>query len=80
QLHEEPSFVNFGTPGTGPRLKAGMTLAIEPMVNRGDYRIMILSDGWTAVTQDGSRSAHYENTVLIKKNDYEILTEKGDIR
>ncbi|MFO8061973.1 MAG: type I methionyl aminopeptidase [bacterium] len=80
QLHEEPSFLNFGTPGTGPQLKAGMTLAIEPMVNRGDYRVMILSDGWTAVTQDGRRSAHYENTVLIRKNDYEILTEKGDIR
>ena len=74
-LHEEPTFENFGEKGTGPILKYGMILAIEPMVNMGTYKIKILKDGWTAVTLDGQYAAHYENTVLIGKEKSEILTE-----
>lgn len=73
-LHEAPEVPNFGQPGRGPRLIAGMTLAIEPMVNVGDYEIHSLSDGWTVVTADGSLSAHYENTILITKGEPIILT------
>lgn len=75
KLHEEPFFQNVGEFGKGPLLKKGMCLAIEPMVNQGSYRIKILSDGWTAVTEDGKLSAHYENTVLVGKEVSEILTE-----
>jgi methionyl aminopeptidase len=74
-LHEEPQVPNFGKPGRGPRLKEGMTIAIEPMVNAGCPDINILDDGWTAVTSDGSLSAHYEHTVVITKNGAEILTK-----
>lgn len=74
-LHEEPQVPNFGKPGLGPRLKEGMTLAIEPMVNAGSPDVNILDDGWTAVTSDGSLSAHYEHTVLITKNGAKILTK-----
>ncbi len=74
-LHEEPFFQNFGKMGTGPILKKGMCVAIEPMVNQGSYRVRILDDGWTAVTADGKLSAHYENTVLVLKDRFEILTE-----
>ena len=74
QLHEEPEVPNFGTPGRGPRLLRGMTLAIEPMVNAGTYDVRILKDGWTTVTADGKLSAHYENTVLITDGEPEILT------
>ena len=73
-LHESPEVPNFGRPGRGPRLIKGMTLAIEPMVNMGDYKVKVLSDGWTTVTADGSLSAHYENTVLITDGEPEILT------
>ena len=73
-LHESPEVPNFGRPGRGPRLIKGMTLAIEPMVNMGDYKVRVLSDGWTTVTADGSLSAHYENTVLITDGEPEILT------
>jgi len=74
QLHEEPEVPNFGTPGRGPRLLPGMTLAIEPMVNAGGFDVRVLKDGWTTVTADGKLSAHYENTVLITDGEPEILT------
>lgn len=74
-LHEEPQVPNFGKPGQGSRLKAGMTMAIEPMVNAGGPDVRILDDGWTAVTADGSLSAHYEHTVVITGNGVEILTK-----
>ena len=74
QLHEEPEVPNFGSPGRGPRLIPGMTLAIEPMVNAGTYEVQVLKDRWTTVTTDGKLSAHYENTVLITDGEPEILT------
>ncbi len=74
-LHEEPQIPNFGEPGHGPRLREGMTLAIEPMVNAGHYEISILEDGWTAVTADGSLSAHWEHTVAVTRNGARILTK-----
>ena len=74
KLHEEPEVPNFGSPGRGPRLIKGMTLAIEPMVNMGHYDVRVLKDKWTTVTSDGSLSAHYENTVLITDGEPEILT------
>lgn len=73
-VHEEPAVPNFGTAGKGPKLLAGMTVAIEPMVNAGDYEVKTLADGWTVVTADGSLSAHFEHTVLVTKSGYEILT------
>lgn len=73
-MHEEPGVPNYGKPGRGPRLAAGMTLAIEPMINSGSPDIMELGDGWTVVTADGSLSAHYENTVLVTKDGAEVLT------
>lgn len=73
-LHEDPSVPNYGEAGRGVRLKAGMTLAIEPMINRGTGMVKILADGWTVVTADGSSSAHYENTILITENEPLILT------
>jgi len=74
KLHESPQVPNYGKPGMGPRLKAGMVLAIEPMVNEGSFEVKILSDGWTAVTVDNSLSAHFEHTVAITDNGPEILT------
>ncbi len=74
-LHEEPQVPNYGDPGRGPRLREGMTLAIEPMVNAGSYEITILDDGWTAVTADGSLSAHCEHTIAIMRNGPRILTK-----
>ena len=74
QLHEEPSVPNFGLAGRGPRLYAGMTLAVEPMVNAGRAAVVVLDDGWTTVTKDGRLSAHYENTVLVTENEPVILT------
>jgi methionyl aminopeptidase len=73
-LHEDPPVPNFGRPGQGPRLKEGMTLAIEPMVNAGGADVRILGDDWTAVTADGSLSAHFEHTVAITKKGPKILT------
>lgn len=73
-LHEAPQIPNYGQAGQGPRLKSGMTLAIEPMINAGMFGVKILEDGWTAVTQDGKRSAHFEHTVAITDNGPEILT------
>jgi methionyl aminopeptidase len=75
ELHEEPDVPNYGTPGRGPRLLSGMTIAIEPMVNAGTAEVKVLSDGWTVVTRDGSLSAHYENTIAITDNGPMILTE-----
>ena len=74
KLHEEPQVPNFGRKGTGPKLKAGMVLAIEPMVNMGGNAVKILDDGWTVVTKDRKPSAHYEHSVLITKGEPEILT------
>ena len=74
QLHEEPEVPNYGSPGRGPRLLPGMTLAIEPMVNVGTFDVRVLKDGWTTVTADGKLSAQYENTVLITDGEPEILT------
>lgn len=73
-LHEDPSVPNFGKKGTGPKLKNGMTLAIEPMVNAGSYEVTTASDGWTIKTSDGSASAHFEHTILINNVSPEILT------
>ncbi len=74
KLHEAPQIPNYGQPGQGPRLKPGMTLALEPMINAGAPGVRIMDDGWTAVTQDGLRSAHFEHTVAITENGPEILT------
>jgi methionyl aminopeptidase len=74
-LHEEPQVPNFGKPGLGVRLKAGMVLAIEPMINAGGSEVKVLRDGWTAVTRDGSLSAHFEHTVAITENGPHILTK-----
>ncbi len=74
RLHEEPQVPNYGRAHTGPKLKAGMTLAIEPMVNIGRPEVRILADGWTVVTTDGKGSAHFEHIVLITEGDPEILT------
>jgi methionyl aminopeptidase len=73
-MHEDPQLPNFGGPGKGPRLKAGMVLAIEPMINAGKPEVRVLPDGWTAVTIDGSYSAHFEHTVAITKDGPRILT------
>ncbi len=73
-LHEDPSVPNFGTPGRGPRLLPGMTLAIEPMVNAGSHEVKILGDGWTTVTKDGSLSAHFEHTIAITSDGPVIMT------
>lgn len=73
-MHEEPQIPNYGQPGKGPRLKAGMVLAIEPMINEGTYHVKVLSDGWTVITMDGKKSAHYEHTLAITDGDPEILT------
>ena len=75
ELHEEPQIPNFGRPGEGPKLMPGMTLAIEPMVNAGSWEVMVLNDGWTAVTKDRKLSAHFEHTVAITKNGFNILTK-----
>ena len=75
RLHEEPQVPNYGEPGKGPRLKAGMALAIEPMVNMGRSETKHLSDGWTAVTLDGSLSAHFEHTIVVTESGPRILTK-----
>ena len=74
-LHEDPQIPNFGSPNRGPRLREGMTLAIEPMVNEGSYEVVILDDTWTAVTMDGKLSAHFEHTVLVTSDVPQILTK-----
>lgn len=74
-LHEDPQVPNFGPKGKGIQLKAGMVLAIEPMVNMGSHQVQVMSDGWTAVTVDRSLSAHFEHTVVVTENGPEILTK-----
>jgi methionyl aminopeptidase len=73
-LHEEPQVPNFGDAGKGPALKAGMVLAIEPMVTMGSHEVQVLEDGWTAVTTDGSMAAHFEDTIAITEDGPEVLT------
>ena len=73
-LHEDPQIPNFGKKGNGPVLKEGMTFAIEPMVNQGSWKVVILEDGWTAVTSDGSLSAHFENSIAITKHGPLVLS------
>ena len=73
-MHEEPQVPNFGSPGTGPKLYPGMTIAIEPMVNAGGHAVRVMSDGWTVLTKDKSRSAHFEHTIVVTENGNEILS------
>jgi len=73
-MHEAPQIPNFGRRGSGPLLKPGMALAIEPMINLGTGKVKMLDDGWTAVTLDGKPSAHFEHTVLVTNSEPEILT------
>jgi len=75
KLHEEPQVPNYGTSGSGPKLRDGMVLAIEPMVNVGRHETRVLADNWTAVTKDGTCSAHFEHTVAVTKDGPVILTE-----
>ena len=75
QLHEEPEVPNFGRAGRGARLYAGMTLAVEPMVNAGTHEVRVKNDGWTVVTLDGKLSAHYENSIAITESDPIVLTD-----
>ena len=77
ELHEDPEVPNYGREGHGVRLYPGMTLAIEPMVNAGKSGVRVLGDGWTVVTEDGSLSAHYENTVVITEEEPILLTDVG---
>jgi methionyl aminopeptidase len=74
QLHEEPQVPNFGEPGRGPVLKAGMVLAIEPMITMGSWEVRVLEDRWTAVTIDGSLAAHFEDTIAITEDGPDVLT------
>ncbi len=74
KMHEEPQIPNYGRAGDGPKLKPGMTLAIEPMINAGGSDVVMLSDGWTVVSADGAPSAHFEHTVLVTEGEAEILT------
>jgi methionyl aminopeptidase len=75
-LHEEPQVPNFGAPGRGPKIRPGMTLAIEPMIAAGGYEVEILEDGWTAVTRDRSLAAHFEHTVALTEDGPEILSAR----
>ena len=74
EMHEEPQIPNFGSPGTGPVLKKGMTLALEPMLNAGDWHTRLADDHWTVLTADGSLSAHFEHTIVINDTEPEVLT------
>jgi len=78
QLHEPPQVPNYGPAGHGPRLMPGMTIAVEPMVCAGDWRVKVLADKWTTVSADNSLTAHYENTILITEDGFEVLTDPGD--
>jgi len=80
RFHEEPQVPNFGLPKRGPRLKEGMTIAIEPMITAGDYAIRTLSDRWTVVTADGSLAAHFEHTVAVTSGGPRILTQPGQVQ
>lgn len=74
-LHEDPAIPNYGIPHMGPILQPGMTLAIEPMINAGTKNVKVCSDGWTTITRDGKKSAHFEHSILITDEGYEILTK-----
>ncbi|MDR1134765.1 MAG: type I methionyl aminopeptidase [Clostridiales Family XIII bacterium] len=74
EMHEDPQIPNFGRPGKGPRIMKGMTFAIEPMINQGTWKVMVLEDNWTAVTVDRSLAAHYENTIVVTDGEPELLT------
>ena len=76
-LHEDPAVPNFGNKGVGNRLKKGMTIAVEPMINAGSHKVKILNDNWTVVTEDGKLSAHFEHTILISETEPEILTNSS---
>jgi methionyl aminopeptidase len=75
KLHEDPQIPNYGRQGRGPKIRKNMTLAIEPMVSMGSYEVDILEDGWTAVTRDRSKAAHFEHTIAVTENGPEILTQ-----
>ncbi|MBN1676474.1 MAG: type I methionyl aminopeptidase [Kiritimatiellae bacterium] len=75
EMHEEPQIPNFGEPGRGPRLKPGMTFAIEPMVNLGGAEVEVLADGWTVLTRDRKPSAHFEHTIAVREGRAEVLTQ-----
>ena len=79
EMHEEPQIPNFGLPGTGPVLKKGMTLALEPMVNVGDWRTRLDDDHWTVLTADGNLSAHFEHTIAITDGEPEVLTSREGV-
>jgi len=79
EMHEEPQIPNFGLPGTGPVLQQGMTLALEPMVNAGDWRTRLGDDHWTVLTADGSLSAHFEHTIAITDGEAEVLTAREGV-
>lgn len=76
EVHEDPDVPNYGTPGTGPILKEGMVIAVEPMLNYGTAEIYMLEDGWTIITADGEPSAHFEHTIVVTKDGYTILTKR----
>lgn len=78
KLHEDPQIPNYGPAGRGIRLRKNMTFAIEPMINAGDKDVKVRTDGWTAVTEDGSPSAHFEHSIVITDDGYDILTTLGD--
>ena len=78
EMHEDPDVPNYGKAGTGPKLKSGMVICIEPMLNLGSAAVGILDDDWTIVTEDGNPAAHYEHTVLVTEDGYEILTPRLD--
>ena len=75
ELHEDPFVPNFGKPGTGPKIREGMVIAIEPMATEGDWHLILDKDGWTLKTSDGKLAAHFEHTVLITKDGAEVLTQ-----
>ncbi len=79
EMHEDPQIPNFGPPGRGPRLKPGMTLALEPMVNMGRAEVEVLSDGWTVVTRDRKPSAHFEHTIAVQEGQAEVLSVANNV-
>jgi len=79
QMHEEPQIPNFGLAGTGPMLEKGMALALEPMVNAGDWHTRVGGDQWTVLTADGSLSAHFEHTIVITDGEAEVLTAREGV-
>jgi methionyl aminopeptidase len=76
-LHEDPQIPNYGPPGRGPEMRPGLVVAVEPMVNVGDWPTRVLADDWTVVTEDGSLSAHFEHTIAVTEDGHEVLTARG---